>query len=352
MTNFQGLNEDIVIHILNRSRVIDLVRFGMTSWLHRHLAKPIIKDRVDAGALLKQFFEDDEIPVFRSYLRQTSTIVSGSAALQLLDGKSWDSTNLDLFVQDDSRQWALHCWLRERFKWDALRRRGPSHYFQAKSVKRVLRFERECRGVNQSIHWVVTEHSPIEAILQFNLTCVMNFFTHESAFSLFPVMTFDQRRTFTVGPYSPSIHDFYNTYEYRGWEVVMPPLTDEDWMPPKVRYIGDAHCWKMENIFPTLPPLEEGAAVAIEYMHSFQMIFDPIVSILFCTLEDKQLKHAYSHSPDQHVFKFVKYLLETECTDNSLQINMKNFLDYNMGQRNVDRLAEAVQCDDDEDDLA
>ncbi|TFK60735.1 hypothetical protein BDN72DRAFT_747482, partial [Pluteus cervinus] len=176
---------------------MDAIRFGMTCHWHHDLATTTIKAEVDANKIFTQFFDPEEALEFREFLRKSGGIISGRAALQLLEGKIGVTTNLDLYVGNEHR-WSLRDWLRERCYWGVLSQQQvqASPYGHGFSVVKVIRFERHFEGLTRTIHCMVTEDSPVEAILELKLTCAMNFFTHESAYSLFPIATFDNRKGF------------------------------------------------------------------------------------------------------------------------------------------------------------
>ncbi|TFK63319.1 hypothetical protein BDN72DRAFT_902510 [Pluteus cervinus] len=165
--------------------------------------------------------------------------------------------------------------------------------------------------------------------------CAMNFFTHNTGYSLFPKTTFDDRKAYPVDAYAPENELFYDRYKILGWDIVMPPFKKENSSLPKIRYVGDRGCWIVSNIFPTLPPLEtttgtdaEGLPL-VDYLHSFRILYNPIVSLRFCTLYDPILWHSGTYASHDKVHAFVEYITRDASTKESLQINMKNFLEYN-----------------------
>ncbi|TFK63209.1 hypothetical protein BDN72DRAFT_862273 [Pluteus cervinus] len=291
------------------SHASDVIRWGMTSRLNQHLTQEVVKANMNALDILNQVFDPDEVLQFRELQQTSGAIVSGSSALELFEGQIGITTNLDLYVSNQHR-WRLRDWLRKRFEWKALSRdeAGNLGFDQGGVVQKIIRFSRPFKGLDRTIHCLVTEDSPVEAILLFKLTCTMNFFTHKSAYSLFPADTFIRRTALITQAYELEQMDFYDEYRSRGWEIPTPPLNKDDCSLPK-----------MEN------------EPAMEYMHSFRIFYAPTITIEFSPLWHWALNHSGTYAFYGTVHKFVELLVQDDKfrAGTSVQTNLKSFLEHN-----------------------
>lgn len=85
----------------------------------------------------------------------------------------------------------------------------------------------------------------------------MNIITHDTAYSLYPHGTFEQKRSLIISTEGSKQDAARTKYVARGWKMVKD-LTLEEAMNPKSafaqgdRYVGDSKCWKI----PILPRLD------------------------------------------------------------------------------------------------
>lgn len=154
---------------------------------------------------------------FREMQQHTGALVSGSTALQLFERTTYHGSDLDVYVERryspaavrfvrDREQYLLkttkHCVnvLEEPLS-DMVNRVSYDDYV-AKGISEVLTFVNDDRHVQV----IIAERSPMEIILNFHSStlagpdqihtlnsqpaCVMNLFTHHTAYSLFPRHTF------------------------------------------------------------------------------------------------------------------------------------------------------------------
>lgn len=87
----------------------------------------------------------------------------------------------------------------------------------------------------------------------------MNILTYDTAYAFFPQATFEDRIALSLPDRQPSrIEPALMKYENRGW-TIHRRITGVDLnnpaflFAPKLRYVGDAQCWKMP-IFPIFVP--------------------------------------------------------------------------------------------------
>ncbi|TFK62845.1 hypothetical protein BDN72DRAFT_741317, partial [Pluteus cervinus] len=146
----------------------------------------------DATRLLKKHFTSKELAQFHIRMKYAGALISGSAALQLFERVNYPNSDLDIYVQED-RCNGLLAWLDNRYLLKSANRWNTDDDRPGRAISKIYTFERNFHGQRSVVQLVVTCNSPLEAILEFSLTCVMNFITHEHAYSLFPHFTFVRR---------------------------------------------------------------------------------------------------------------------------------------------------------------
>ncbi|TFK57821.1 hypothetical protein BDN72DRAFT_743052, partial [Pluteus cervinus] len=147
----------------------------------------------DVTRPLRKHFTLKEMSGFHTRMKYAGALISGSTALQLFERVDYPNSDLDIYVQED-RCSALLQWLDNRYLLKSIFTRYPDTIqHQGRAFSKVYTFERNFNGKNSIVQLIVTCNSPLEAILEFSLTCVMNFITHEHAYSLFPYLTFVRR---------------------------------------------------------------------------------------------------------------------------------------------------------------
>ncbi|KAF5340168.1 hypothetical protein D9758_014991 [Tetrapyrgos nigripes] len=110
--------------------------------------------------------------------------------------------------------------------------------------------------------------TPIEVILSFHSTCVMNVISHSHGYSLFPRATFEDRLSFHT-PAFTTVKDkdkrAREKYTRRGWRIVRAPSASSYTRPNSecrdhgLRYIGDSCCW----VIPLEPICEPNDVVTV-----------------------------------------------------------------------------------------
>ncbi|KAG0706494.1 hypothetical protein DFH29DRAFT_1076935 [Suillus ampliporus] len=105
--------------------------------------------------------------------------------------------------------------------------------------------------VELKVQVMETTCNPIEAIMKFHSTCVMNIITFDAAYSFYPVATFEERSALKI-PGSRHRPDVIEKYVKRGWRVyaVFRPgdimrLCTSPFFPNKTWWVGDRHCWSI-----------------------------------------------------------------------------------------------------------
>ncbi|KAF9054000.1 hypothetical protein BDP27DRAFT_1193114, partial [Rhodocollybia butyracea] len=188
--------------------------------------------------LLGRFFSTAEIGDFQSMQGTTSLLISGSAALQFFSGARYD-TDLDTYCVIDNclevGEWYILIGYRflpasqqlatfhddYALSLDLAVASGSDYndMYHSDQIRRVWTF---VRGAS-TIQLIASVHAPIQVILSFHSTCVMNFITHAAAYSLYPSLTFGDAATMAVDIKYPMTENQLRAltkYVERGYDVL------------------------------------------------------------------------------------------------------------------------------------
>ncbi|KAF5356596.1 hypothetical protein D9758_008236 [Tetrapyrgos nigripes] len=251
--------------ILRDLSPLERVRFAMTSKEARNTVLSYNNRAFRIEKILSRYFETLEINQFRKLQFLTGMLVSGSSALQFFDCSIYDS-DLDLYVAFELASAVI----------DFLQEIGYVYRpttAQPKDLKRTLDaaalgniISREYSGGisavisfsrhGQHVQLILCVHCPIQVILGFHSTCVINAITHSHAYSLFPRVTFHSRGAVKVARTSPSFTSEQSIsyrralqkYGQRGWSVTGVPSAHDCYRERSefslgTRFVGDSNCW-------------------------------------------------------------------------------------------------------------
>ncbi|KAH7916548.1 hypothetical protein BJ138DRAFT_1139306 [Hygrophoropsis aurantiaca] len=226
---------------------------------------------------LFRFFDDT--PGFRSLQARTGTLISGSNALQFFDRTFYPESDLDLYVHPGHVREVLD-WLvkTEHYEFiprprqpDDYRRLAPDNWdgtqrptlvqpdndpldmepYAMKGVKGVYTFSKATGSIPSDgeeklvVQVMETKTNPLEAILNFHLSCVMNIIAFDAAYSLYPRATFCERSALQMREPGDGEHALAMAkYSIRGWTLLSKVLpTNKLFKPYKMRSVGDSFTW-------------------------------------------------------------------------------------------------------------
>ncbi|KAK6495066.1 hypothetical protein TWF481_003093 [Arthrobotrys musiformis] len=207
----------------------------------------------DIDAQLRQFFPKDPT-VFRQAMADNNLIVSGSVALKFFTRDKWPTKDLDVYT--DSRASLKRTgdilkaqgYIFTPFAWhsksieaslansvSSFQKRSmerfsefperqatleEAYFSQAVQIQDVFRFENRARDLHIDI--ILTLGPSLQAILQgYYSTYIMNFFTYNRAYSLFPHHTVLQREGFRTVPDTPEKRaEAIEKYKNRGFKYL------------------------------------------------------------------------------------------------------------------------------------
>ncbi|KAF9554320.1 hypothetical protein CPC08DRAFT_713005 [Agrocybe pediades] len=292
-----------------------------------------IRRRFRIQSVLGKYFTDNEILELRELQYHTGMLVSGSTALQFFERVVYPDSDLDLYVEHRYRR-EVAAWLLstgytyvERPIWpltvednepnetleeildrvpsteeddesqtDFLEPEVPRGYFGAAIL---MNFEK--KNPVRKIQVITCHFAPLQMILNFHSTCVMNILTYDKAYAFFPHATFDEHKSLVNLPSNARWRRRYvrrsaaiGRYKERGWEPVYN-ITRQEYEDPKsmfahgVRRVGDAKCWTIP-LFPKLD-LPEGSIQTSSWSLYYDKRLEPRIS--FGVFYWKRLK--FSH---------------------------------------------------------
>ncbi|KAF8900276.1 hypothetical protein CPB84DRAFT_1815433 [Gymnopilus junonius] len=268
--------DDVLFSVLSPA---DLLRYSRTCRSTHAAVSAYIRRTFTIHDLLSRFFTPLEINTFRYYQSRTGMFISGSTALQFFNRETYPDSDLDIYVehrysrtiafwllsigysfvprprfQDEDLEEAL----RQNMAYDNVNFTVPaqaSAFFESTSmgyfgrgVANVYNFTKS--DPSRKIQLITAFHSPLEVILNFHSTCVMNVITHDTAYSLYPIATFEQKRALVISTEGSKQDTARTKYSERGWDMVERLTYDEVNDPrsafaPGSRYVGDSKCWKI-----------------------------------------------------------------------------------------------------------
>ncbi|KAJ6632211.1 hypothetical protein B0H10DRAFT_2206605 [Mycena sp. CBHHK59/15] len=234
---------------------LDLVRLSQTCRLLRDLVRDIC---FNVSRLLSPFFGDN-VDRFREIQADTATLVSGSAGLQFFNREIWPDSDLDVYAHRGSARApalflaSIGYAFEPRASQDAdLRKqlgaserdREPSYL--GRGIADVLDFTKGDR----KIQLIIAVSTPMEVILSFHSTVVMNILTHDHAYCLYPRSTFIYKNAVIIETVGAGQEDGRQKYIDRGWEMIKaPPMSvlasrgSELSIRAGTRWAGDTFTW-------------------------------------------------------------------------------------------------------------
>ncbi|KZV93091.1 hypothetical protein EXIGLDRAFT_674411 [Exidia glandulosa HHB12029] len=237
---------------------------------------------LSATTQLARFFGQDALE-FRRLQAELQFIISGSQALQLLERTVYPKSDLDIYVFPLDAE-VLGRWILARgYEFTHWHGNGiPDHtvaglafaaalagmpdlidtdiphnppardWYDIPHVRAVFNFEKRVPGLaegdddTRQVQIIVADITPVQAVLGFHATMVMNFITWDRVFSLYPAGTFERRRA--VVTYSEDRHFGKAMIKYaaRGFRIDSTLFDDEaqrGLFKFGPRWVGDSHCW-------------------------------------------------------------------------------------------------------------
>ncbi|KJA24235.1 hypothetical protein HYPSUDRAFT_65725 [Hypholoma sublateritium FD-334 SS-4] len=259
----------------------ELLRYSETCSTAYSIVQEYMKHAFCVDRLLSRYFNTAEIIRFRELQYLTGALISGSTAVQFFDRDTYPDSDLDVYVEHKFSR-VLAEWLVEvGYKYtplsqsrnmatlDAAFAANPPELNDLDSIPQpvddvifskqgyaksslVLNFKK--RDSQCTIQLMTSLTCPLQSILAFHSTCVMNIIAHDKAYSFFPKATFEERLSLRCYRESDASRELASRkYTLRGWSLINLSHTQypEDVLPFGMRYVGDRACWTL-RVHPVL----------------------------------------------------------------------------------------------------
>ncbi|TFK82608.1 hypothetical protein K466DRAFT_500003, partial [Polyporus arcularius HHB13444] len=256
----------------------------------------------DVRRVLERFFPD--VLAFRSLQARTGTLISGSVALQFFDRDSYPDSDLNLYVHMRHRREIGRWFLAQGYQFEPASHQ-PSEFEAAATealsgmtatpygmpgIAAVMNFTRRCDpradmstydAQNESklkVQLIVARKTPMEVVLGFHSTCVMNVISFEKAYCLFPRATLEERVSLlssSSAGRSNRRRQSVAKYATRGFAII-ERIPSTDLRSPSLfalgwRWIDDSSSWVIAlNTRDVAPP-------ASPNRRSPPLVHDPVV---------------------------------------------------------------------------
>ncbi|THU94161.1 hypothetical protein K435DRAFT_579369, partial [Dendrothele bispora CBS 962.96] len=258
-------------NLISELSPVDRFRYSLACKQARAYVVSFEERAFRVGRVLRRYFPDSLVlRRFRRLQYRLNILISGSTALQFFNRSFYASADLDLYVNyscvPEVRKFlethAGYNWVPRSHE------ERVAHYrlyeasvvtpaYENRGIVGVFNFERK----TERVQVIATRHGPMDAVLGFHSTCVMNVITFSHAYSLFPYTSFHYSANITIARRFCCARSLLTSsaaiqkYEDRGWASALVPSSDVYLMRCSefrkgVRYVGDPSTWvvKLEEI--------------------------------------------------------------------------------------------------------
>ncbi|KAJ7177566.1 hypothetical protein C8R43DRAFT_872504 [Mycena crocata] len=237
----------------------------------------------NVNSVLAPFFgSTSEVERFRRVQAVSGTLVSGSVALQYLNRLAWPESDLDLYIERHFSRLPADFLLTNGYTYrprprqngnvhaqlEYAAREWPAAYM-GRGIADVLDFERG----DKKVQLIIAQASPMEIVLAFHSTPVMNILTHELAYALFPRSTFETMEALIIETAGLGQTLGRAKYVARGWQMIADgSLSDKSELAIRqVRHVGDTFTWTLP-LAPSFPSLSDHPPLSV--INSWQLDCD------------------------------------------------------------------------------
>ncbi|KAL5324180.1 hypothetical protein ACEPPN_008724 [Leptodophora sp. 'Broadleaf-Isolate-01'] len=213
----------------------------VTKRLANHFAAHA-KERWNFNRRLKHFVRNPQS--LRTLMARYNALISGSFVIQFFDDSFWKESDLDIYVERESAAaFGTHLCQKEGYRFDRGSTEDDDYDFLGfVQVDTYLRGDK-LRSNETKIQVISTGAVPVRSILGcFSTTAAINFMSWNTAYSMFPAMTFleprSQCRVCWVPDNEDRIQSLIEKYSKRGWKA-------EQMQFAGFRRVGDSRSWKI-----------------------------------------------------------------------------------------------------------
>ncbi|KAF8185704.1 hypothetical protein BJ912DRAFT_972907 [Pholiota molesta] len=315
----------------------ELFKYGKTCKHIHSIVESYIRRRFQIDKLLATYFTPSQIADFRRLQASTGMLISGSTALQFFNRVVYPDSDLDVYVEHAYREdiglWLLSIGYKyvpyptsnsKTFQDDLdlnpdttpSRMLTQRHFIESGQgylgAQCVFTFVKQ--KPFRKVQMITSLNSPLERILSFHSTCVMNVITHNAAYSFFPRGTFIERRAQACTDRTTAMAAF-KKYRERGWSlnqfITRDEFDDSTFAFARgIRYVGDAQCWTIPILAQTeLPSLSniESNSWLVEYTEHF------FIKMAYSVVKSPRLRSTYLiDRDDEHLQEHLRIEIDME----------------------------------------
>ncbi|KAK0457423.1 uncharacterized protein EV420DRAFT_1335334 [Desarmillaria tabescens] len=263
---FRDLPPEVYALILSYLSPLDVICFGRVDRKRKTIVESYFWS--EFIQLMVSYFSEPELLEFRLIQAKTGTLISGSTVLQFLERTTYPDSDLDIYTPFMYAREVGEFFLRIGYQFCPRESQiKPFHEIAEDINQRVVEQEvYNLRGIMQvydldrngkKIQLMSALNSPMDIILAYHCTTVMNIITATHTYSLYPRGTFHQRRGLIIRTDGSAQDAGRQKYIDRGWELfsevtvfeVTSPLSE--FQANSLRWVGDRRCLSVK-----LSPIE------------------------------------------------------------------------------------------------
>ncbi|KAF4565723.1 hypothetical protein EYR36_002301 [Pleurotus pulmonarius] len=215
---------DVHYMVLELLSIHELRVYGLVCERTYEAVKHYLRKNARLTRLLSPFIDVKHISSFRRMQRATGAIVGGSAALQFFTRQAYQSSDLDLYVH--VTYVGKVCCALKKMRCIKVPKGIPGTNvasihpaYAGRSIKEVIDF---VTTSNRKIQVIVTLRRPVDVILNYHSTTVMNFITGWYAYTLYAKETL-QLGVAVYNPNASHLPAIKAKWTLRGWAEVSSP---------------------------------------------------------------------------------------------------------------------------------
>ncbi|KZP15443.1 hypothetical protein FIBSPDRAFT_81987 [Athelia psychrophila] len=269
--------------------ILDILAFRLTCHLARRAADVYTARAYDMDRALLGFFGDPA--GFRWMQADTGTLISGSFAVQYFERAFYPEADMDLYAHPGFAlavgEW-LHSdgyrlvdgtkrgGLADRDFWRGMHNNNwtglggatvsvphdddpldgnDSDEYGSDHVDDVYTWHKPkaTGGLPLVVQVISCKRSPLQTIVAFHSTVVLNVISHQAAYAFYPLSTFGHHHGLELLPTATPAAAAHQKYRDRGWTIDCS-RTGGHYYPSKTRWPTDVHTWVIPSPCPGLAP--------------------------------------------------------------------------------------------------
>ncbi|KAL0960055.1 hypothetical protein HGRIS_011703 [Hohenbuehelia grisea] len=257
------------ILLLSCMSPLDIAHYELVSRSSMHAVRKYKEHAYDLEKFFQPFFDSDTYRRIRMMQELTDTVISGSAVVAFMGRLPlYPHADLDFYTPHRFFMQFGNCLIESGYAFQP--RQGQPKSFQycdqwtahsrlprrpvllpaadgdVYPVRGILQvFDFKGGPTDRRVQLVVVRNAPMEAILNFHSSCIMNVITSRNAISMFPITTFHCMQSILTHVNSAANADARQKWIARGWKMVSRSvvLTGRAAAHSVFRRVGDRHSW-------------------------------------------------------------------------------------------------------------